>query len=243
MRRFERIYDVVEPIEEYRCGGYHPVHLSDVFNERYQVIGKLAFGQFSTVWLVKDQRTHRQVALKILKADASKDNRELSTLLRLSSVDSGHPGKVHVLELLDYFEHHGPNGTHLCLVLPVMISDGEGMTVSGTLHPADYVRAVSKQILFGLDFLHKLGIIHCDLQPANIMFSLAGVNELRLDPPELSPVRWLEGVKADDCAPEYLIPSQRRRGQLDGADSCTLLVRIGDLGGDKRYPSLYQFPA
>lgn len=56
MRRFERIYDVVEPIEEYRCGGYHPVHLSDVFNERYQVIGKLAFGQFSTVWLVKDQR-------------------------------------------------------------------------------------------------------------------------------------------------------------------------------------------
>lgn len=198
--------------------------------------------------------------MKILKADASKDNRELSTLLRLSSVDSGHPGKVHVLELLDYFEHHGPNGTHLCLVLPVMISDGEGMTVSGTLHPADYVRAVSKQILFGLDFLHKLGIIHCgrsafhsvlcgilltyaDLQPANIMFSLAGVNELRLDPPELSPVRWLEGVKADDCAPEYLIPSQRRRGQLDGADPCTLLVRIGDLGGDKRYPSLYQFPA
>ncbi|KAL1867615.1 hypothetical protein Plec18167_008615 [Paecilomyces lecythidis] len=138
---------------------------------------------------------------------------------------------MHVLELLDHFEHHGPNGTHLCLVLPVMISDGAGMTVTMTSHSADYVRAISKQILFGLDFLHRLGIIHCDLQPANIRFSLAGVNELDLDPPEFSPVRWLEGVQADDSAPEYLIPSQRRRGQLDGADPHTLFVKIGDLGG------------
>lgn len=38
MRRFERIHDVVEPIEEYRVGGYHPVHLGDIFHERYQII-------------------------------------------------------------------------------------------------------------------------------------------------------------------------------------------------------------
>lgn len=57
MRRFERIYDVVEPVEEYRPGGYHPVHLHDVFHQRYEVIGKLAFGQYSTVWLAKDQQS------------------------------------------------------------------------------------------------------------------------------------------------------------------------------------------
>lgn len=56
MRRFERIHDVVEPVEEYRRGGYHPVHLHDVFNERYEVIGKLAYGQYSTVWLAKDRQ-------------------------------------------------------------------------------------------------------------------------------------------------------------------------------------------
>jgi serine/threonine-protein kinase SRPK3 len=56
MRRFERIYDVVEPVEEYRLGGYHPVHLHDVFHQRYEVIGKLAYGQHSTVWLAKDQQ-------------------------------------------------------------------------------------------------------------------------------------------------------------------------------------------
>lgn len=55
MRRFERIHDVVEPVEAYRRGGYHPVHLHDIFNQRYEVIGKLAYGQFSTVWLANDQ--------------------------------------------------------------------------------------------------------------------------------------------------------------------------------------------
>lgn len=55
MRRFERIHDVVEPVEEYRAGGYHPVQLGDVFYQRYQIVGKWAFGQFSTVWLARDQ--------------------------------------------------------------------------------------------------------------------------------------------------------------------------------------------
>ena len=55
-RRFERIHDVVEPVEEYRHGGYHPVHLNDIFNSRYKIVGKLAYGQYSTVWLALDQR-------------------------------------------------------------------------------------------------------------------------------------------------------------------------------------------
>lgn len=98
--------------------------------------------------------------LKILKADPSKDSKELPILLHLSNSSLEHPGKKHVLELLDYFEHNGPNGTHLCLVLPVMISDGEVMTVQENPRQANYVRAISKQILLGLDYLHKIGIIH-----------------------------------------------------------------------------------
>ncbi|EGE83166.2 CMGC/SRPK protein kinase [Blastomyces dermatitidis ATCC 18188] len=244
MRRFERIHDVVEPVEEYRQGGYHPVHLHDIFNQRYEVIGKLAFGQFSTVWLTHDQLLQRHVALKILKADASRNNKELAMLLKLSALGLDHPGKGHVIELLDYFEHDGPNGTHLCLVLPAMISDGEITSVSGRPHHAAYVRAISKQVLLGLDFLHQLGIIHCDLQPANVMFSIVGAahGEAFLQPPEFSPVRWLEGVKVDDSAPEYLMATQRRRGELDDADFTTILVKIGDLGGGMMHPLFISDP-
>ncbi|KAK9429958.1 hypothetical protein V1505DRAFT_139879 [Lipomyces doorenjongii] len=63
----ERIYDVVEAVEENRPGGYHPVHLHDLFNQRYQIMGKLAYGQFSTVWLASDQKLQRHVALKYLR--------------------------------------------------------------------------------------------------------------------------------------------------------------------------------
>lgn len=55
MYRFEHIDLDVEWIEDYRKGGYHPVHLHDIFNQRYKVTAKLAYGSFSTVWLAQDQ--------------------------------------------------------------------------------------------------------------------------------------------------------------------------------------------
>ncbi|KAL0960784.1 hypothetical protein HGRIS_005805 [Hohenbuehelia grisea] len=44
-----------ENLNNYRPGGYHPVHLGDTFNDgRYTVLHKLGYGSYSTVWLVKD---------------------------------------------------------------------------------------------------------------------------------------------------------------------------------------------
>ena len=44
-----------ENVLDYRPGGYHPVALSDTFqNHRYQVHHKLGYGGFSTVWLAWD---------------------------------------------------------------------------------------------------------------------------------------------------------------------------------------------
>jgi hypothetical protein len=38
----------------YRPGGFHPVYIGDVFNDRYKVLNKIGYGIYSTVWLVKD---------------------------------------------------------------------------------------------------------------------------------------------------------------------------------------------
>ncbi|GKZ35375.1 hypothetical protein AbraIFM66950_006003 [Aspergillus brasiliensis] len=162
MRRFERITQAVEPVEEYRRGGYHPVHLHDIFDQKYEVVGKLAYGQFSTVWLAENKTMiPRHVALKILKADASADSKELAIHRHLAASEFDHPGREHVIELLDHFYHIGPNGTHLCLVFPVMISDAQEMIVTWTPRQAGYVQTVSQQILLGLDFLHNSDIVHC----------------------------------------------------------------------------------
>jgi serine/threonine-protein kinase SRPK3 len=74
-----------------------------------------------------------------------------------------------------------------------------------------------------------------DLQPANIMISTVNneSNKLPLDTPEFSPVEWLDETAVDVSAPKYLVPTQRRRGQLDSAECSELLVKIGDLGGSR----------
>ena len=100
------------------------------------------------------------MVLKILKANSSKDSEELNILLHSSNPSLEHPRSKHVLELLDHFELDGPNGIHSCLVLPVMMSGGESMTVRGIPRQSSYVWAISQQILLGLDFLHGIGVIH-----------------------------------------------------------------------------------
>jgi len=50
----------VESAYNYRPGGYHPVHLGDVYCERYKVINKLGYGSYSTVWLARDLKSTPQ---------------------------------------------------------------------------------------------------------------------------------------------------------------------------------------
>lgn len=49
-----------EQADEYAPGGYRQIHVGDTVNNgRYHVVRKLGFGHFSTVWLVKDERSVR----------------------------------------------------------------------------------------------------------------------------------------------------------------------------------------
>ena len=51
-----------EGLPDYKIGGYHPVHVGEVFKDRYVVIQKLGWGHFSTVWLAKDKLHNTYVA-------------------------------------------------------------------------------------------------------------------------------------------------------------------------------------
>jgi serine/threonine-protein kinase SRPK3 len=45
-----------EPLNRYEAGGYHPVNVGEVYNQRYKIVRKLGWGLYSTVWLVQDTR-------------------------------------------------------------------------------------------------------------------------------------------------------------------------------------------
>eukprot|EP00559_Dactyliosolen_fragilissimus_P002646 CAMPEP_0184868374 /NCGR_PEP_ID=MMETSP0580-20130426/30238_1 /TAXON_ID=1118495 /ORGANISM="Dactyliosolen fragilissimus" /LENGTH=1248 /DNA_ID=CAMNT_0027369225 /DNA_START=635 /DNA_END=4381 /DNA_ORIENTATION=+ len=50
--------DEDEGTDGYKVGGYHPVQIGEVYNQRYVIIKKLGWGHFSTVWMVKDRKAY-----------------------------------------------------------------------------------------------------------------------------------------------------------------------------------------
>merc|ERR1712118_176339 len=79
-----------------------------------------------------------------------------------------------VVQLVDYFEHIGPNGKHVCMVFetmgPNILALIKKYNFKGV--PVDQVRKVATHTLLGLDYLHRVcGIIHTDLKPENVLVS------------------------------------------------------------------------
>jgi serine/threonine-protein kinase SRPK3 len=150
----------------YRTGGFHPVHLSDVFKKgRYTVIHKLGHGGFATVWLARDGIRQRYVALKILAARLSRDCPEIETLRRLRNSED-HEGKPYVMSLLDHFWIDGPNGKHLCVVSEVagtsikQFNECPGFKSGTRRLKAKLARNVALQAAKGLAFIHFTGTVH-----------------------------------------------------------------------------------
>jgi hypothetical protein len=150
----------LEDYNQYRPGGYHPVHLGDTLGHdaRYRVLHKLGSGLSSTVWLCQNTVEGKYVAIKIIMADKSKDSRELNymKLKDLSHEQSG-GDKIGIPE--DHFWIDGPNGTHLCLILPIL-----GPRVTDLLAFAKDVTGSSRnaaaQVVEGLKLFQRNGICH-----------------------------------------------------------------------------------
>jgi serine/threonine-protein kinase SRPK3 len=150
----------------YRPGGFHPVHLNDVFKKgRYTVIHKLGHGGFATVWLARDKVRLRYVALKILAARLSHDCPEVEIPRRLRESED-HEGKAFVMSMLDHFWIDGPNGHHLCVVSEVggpsikQFNDCPGLTSGSRRLRGAVARKVASQATEGLAYIHSTGTVH-----------------------------------------------------------------------------------
>ncbi|KAL4940078.1 hypothetical protein BDV06DRAFT_213778 [Aspergillus oleicola] len=219
-----------EWVEDYRPGGYHPVVLGDVFNDgQYKIIRKLGEGSYSTVWLARDLKNTRHVALKILVSEVSGLTTELQ-LLRHINEAAPEEAAQHVTQLLGEFEHHGPNGVHKCLIFEPMGPSVNTMVEElpqfnprrremKVRYPLWMAKRILKQSLRALSFLHDNGVVHGDFQPGNILFALNGlsstpedmlqqVKEEDSESPSISRVVQRLDGKKDKWAPHYLCVAQ-----------------------------------
>jgi hypothetical protein len=148
----------LEGLEEYQEGGYHPVHLGDSLGGRYHVIHKLGHGGFGTVWLCRDTQKNNYVAVKVTIADVGPG--DLADL-KIAQLDRTAPGAELLAVPLDHFSLQGPNGTHQCVVLPVLgpcVSPKLWLRIEGEAGP--FLRKLAHQAAQAMSFLHKNGICH-----------------------------------------------------------------------------------
>jgi serine/threonine protein kinase len=147
-----------------------PQHLSD----RYELGEILGFGGMSEVHLARDVRLHRDVAVKVLRADLARDpsfylrfRREAQNAAALN-----HPAIVAVYDTGEAETTAGP--------LPYIVMEYvDGITLRDIVHndgPIEPRRAIEiiADACQALNFSHQHGTIHRDVKPANIMISKAG---------------------------------------------------------------------
>ncbi|KEF59687.1 CMGC/SRPK protein kinase [Exophiala aquamarina CBS 119918] len=174
-----------EDSEDYCKGGYHPVHVGETYNNgKYIVVRKLGWGHFSTVWLSRDTSTGKHVALKVVRSAAHYTETaidEIKLLNKVVQANPNHPGRRYVVSLLDSFEHKGPNGVHVCMVFEVLGENLLGLIKRWNHRgiPMPLVKQITKQVLLGLDYLHReCGIIHTDLKPENVLIEIGDVEQI-----------------------------------------------------------------
>jgi serine/threonine-protein kinase len=144
-----------------------PERLSD----RYEIGELLGFGGMSEVHLARDTRLHRDVAVKVLRADLARDpsfylrfRREAQNAAALN-----HPAIVAVYDTGEAQTATGP--------LPYIVMEYvNGVTLRDIVNtdgpiPARRAIEIIADACQALNFSHQHGIIHRDVKPANIMIS------------------------------------------------------------------------
>ena len=190
-----------------------PQHLSD----RYELGEILGFGGMSEVHLARDQRLHRDVAIKVLRADLARDpsfylrfRREAQNAAALN-----HPA---IVAVYDTGEAETPNGPLPYIVMEYV----EGVTLRDIVHtegpmPSKRAIEVIADACQALNFSHQHGIIHRDVKPANIMISKTGAVKV-MDfgiARALSDANSVTQTAAVIGTAQYLSPEQARGEKVD----------------------------
>jgi dual specificity tyrosine-phosphorylation-regulated kinase 2/3/4 len=142
--------------------------VSDHIAYRYEILSLLGIGNFGQVLLCRDHKRNSDVAIKITRNKKRFTKQAAVEIKVLSALkENDKEGKKSVVKLKTYFVFR----KHVCMVFDVMSMNlfelikrnhFKGFSIG-------LIRKFTLQILNCLELSSRLGIIHCDLKPENIM--------------------------------------------------------------------------
>jgi serine/threonine protein kinase/tetratricopeptide (TPR) repeat protein len=198
---------------------------------RYRIVRRMGQGGMGVVYLARDPRLGRPVALKLLPRHMDLDPAARERFERearaASSLD--HPNIATIYEV-----GAGPDGR---LFIAMAFYDGETLRQKlkrGPL-PVDTTRALAVQIAEGLAAAHRQGIVHRDVKPGNVFVSESGLVKIldfgiaRIAGAELTRTGATPGTVA------YMSPEQTRSDVPEpGSDVWALGVTLYEMLAGRR---------
>ena len=182
------------------------------FVGRYQIIEELGRGGMGRVYKAFDAKIKEKVALKLIKPEVASDKETIerfSNEIRLAR----RIGHRNVCKMFDIGEGEG---AHFITMEYVHGEDLKSMIqMSGSLS-LGMLLSVGKQICDGLAEAHRLGVVHRDLKPQNIMIDKNG-NAKIMDFGIARSVKdkGITGAGVMIGTPEYMSPEQAEAKEVD----------------------------
>jgi serine/threonine protein kinase/Flp pilus assembly protein TadD len=182
------------------------------FAGRYQIIEELGKGGMGKVYKVLDKEVNAKVALKLIKPEIASDSKTIERFrneLKMAR-DIAHKN---VCRMYDLGKEEG------AYYITMEYVPGEDlksfMRRSGTLSVGKAI-AIARQVCEGLSEAHRLGVVHRDLKPQNIMIDREG-NARIMDFGIARALgdKGITGAGVIIGTPEYMSPEQAEAKEVD----------------------------
>jgi serine/threonine-protein kinase len=180
--------------------------------DRYTLERELGRGGMATVYLARDLKHDRAVAVKVLHSHLAaalgpeRFLREIRTTARLQ-----HP---HILTVLD----SGEAGGQLWYTMPYVRGESLRERIRREVQlPVDTAVELARQVALALDYAHREGIVHRDIKPENILLSdgQALVADFGVAKAVETGGEQLTATGIAVGTPQYMSPEQATGGQAD----------------------------
>jgi serine/threonine protein kinase len=135
-----------------------------LWHDRYRLARRLGAGGMASVWLARDERLHRDVAVKVLSDVLAGDEEYIARFEREARVAAG-LNHANLVTIFDFAVAEGRPYLVMELVSGGTVADrirDRGFT-------AAEVERLAEEMLAALEHIHVAGVIHRDLKPANVL--------------------------------------------------------------------------
>lgn len=205
---------------------------------RYEVIKELGQGAIGTVYLGKDPKINREVAIKVLRHDEVNEDQldEVKKRFYREAEAAGRLSHPNIVTIYDAGEDY--DLTYMAMEL-LSGHDLAALCRKKEKIPIPRVLEIINSVAEALDYAHKNGVVHRDIKPANIM--ILDNDQIKVADFGIARIMDSSRTQTGDIlgTPNYMSPEQVAGKKVDGRSDLFSLgaVMYELLTGEKPFQS------